>query len=160
MNFTKKSLPELTKLAQISTEIVAQKTKAVNARRAFNGETVITLCESDNGKDFVETVKTAKSSDEWVVTNQIDGKDNSYIISAEIFAKVYNANKDGTYSPVGEQRQMFIVNENISFEPPWGGNFNLQAGGVLVPENGMFYGINPKEFAATYSIIAFKVESQ
>jgi hypothetical protein len=133
----------------------AIKTCLVTCRSAKPGEKVTTLVDNGN---FIETQNTVPTFGAFVVvsnllTNQhcVD-VENSYIISKTKFDNLYQ--RIGTthhYRPTSGAKKVYVVNEDISFKAPWGEMFYLKKGGVLVPDGEGFYGINPLEFASTYS---------
>jgi HEAT repeats len=128
---------------------------AINAKGGF--ETVVI---DENGKAMVETKNKAMQPGDWLVTNQIEGQSNSYIVPAAKFAKLYSASETpGVFNPVGDPKTVFVLPQgtNLEFEAPWGGAMKIRGGGVLVPDEGKFYGINPEEFQATYSVEDWKV---
>lgn len=132
-------------------ETYATKTGKVSARLAERGEEIITLI--DNGT-LVETKNKAPLEQAaYVVTNLIDGHKNEYIVKADKFHQLYEEIEHGVYAAKSKTpKLMYRVTENTTFKTSWGEDFNLYADGYLVPDGDGFYGINPKEFAATYSI--------
>lgn len=117
-----------------------------------------TVVIDDEGNPFTETTNNKINVADMLVTNQIAGYENSYIVGSEKFAKLYNAtdNKE-VFSPIGEERTVYMIPKgtNVSFEAPWGGEMKIRGGGVIVPDEEKFYGINPEEFKATYSEVLF-----
>jgi hypothetical protein len=114
-----------------------------------------TVVIDDEGKPFVETTNKKINVGDMLVTNQIAGYDNSYIISAEKFTKLYTeGSQPDIFNPAGEDRTVYVIPKglNLEFEAPWGGDMKIRAGGVLVPDGEKFYGINPEEFKATHSV--------
>ena len=123
----------------------------INAEGGFK-----TVVIDENGNTMVETVNKSMLPGDHLVTNQIEGQDNSYIVTAAKFAKLYTATDDpAVFNPVGDSRTVFElpVGVNLEFEAPWGGMMKIRSGGVLVPDNEKFYGINPEEFRATYRVV-------
>ena len=114
-----------------------------------------TVVVDDNGKQFIETTNKKLNVGDFLVTNQIEGQDNSYVVPAAKFAKLYTAteNKE-VFNPAGEDRIVFKLplDMNVEFEAPWGGAMKIRGGGVLVADGDKFYGINPEEFKATHRI--------
>jgi hypothetical protein len=116
-----------------------------------------TVVIDDEGKPFLETTNKKINVGDMLVTNQIAGYDNSYVIPAAKFEKLYTVgDQPDTFNPAGEDRTVYSIPQglNLVFEAPWGGDMRIRAGGVIVPESepGKFYGINPEEFKATHSV--------
>lgn len=114
-----------------------------------------TVVIDDNGKTFVETTNKKLNVGDFLVTNQISGYDNSYVVPQEKFAKLYEATeKSNVFNAVAVEKTVFLIPAglNLVFEAPWGGDMKIRAEGVLVPDGDKFYGINPEEFKATHSI--------
>jgi hypothetical protein len=110
----------------------------------------------DNGKAHIETVNKSINLGDWLVTNLIDGNQNSYIIRDEKFTSVYNStSQSDIYTPVDEQRTVYPLPKNmhVEIEAPWGSKMKVRGGGVLIAEGDKFYGINPEEFKATYAFV-------
>lgn len=123
----------------------------INAEGGFK-----TVVIDENGNAMVETVNKSMLPGDYLVTNQIEGQDNSYIVTAAKFAKLYAATNDpGVFNPIGDPRTVFQLpaGVNLEFEAPWGGTMKIRSGGVLVPDGDKFYGINPEEFKATYRVV-------
>jgi len=156
-SFRSVTVEDLLALQKTSETLTAKKSKPVTARAAVPGEEITTLVENPAGGVLEETKNKASEVPSMVVTNMIDGQTNSWIVKKETFDKRYTAdpNQDGKFLPVGAPVEgMFRTKENITFQAPWGSPINLAAGGVVVPDpSGGFYGINPKEFEATYDIL-------
>lgn len=140
----------------IFVELRVRKDIPVRARLGMVGEQLVTLAEGEDGASFVETTNCVKHEGDYVVTNQISGRDNSYIVRAAKFASLYtqDVNDPSLYHPKGEDRTVWRVCENYAIDTHWGSRLNILAGGVLVANGDKFDDINPKEFLATYSILA------
>ncbi len=113
----------------------------------------------ENGELVKETTNKNLNVGDFLVTNQINGYDNSYVVSAEKFKKLYNPTEENNiFEPKEDIKKVYQVAENVKFEAPWGEKIDLYKGGYIVaenntPDNNQFYGINKEEFDATYSII-------
>ena len=144
-------------------KVVVQKTKNVSARKGVVGEEVVTLVD---GGELIETKNTVKNEGDMVVSNIIDGKANSYVVKAEKFEKLYSSTgENGPYKPVSGPIDVFILDRDVMIQrPDWGdsgSDMKLRKGAAIVAEsNGKFYGINPAEFEATYTIVKPKVEKE
>ena len=134
-------------------EITAKKDIPISVRPGEKGEVVSTYVEDGQLK---ETQNTVKDDSSFIVTNQIAGHKNEYILTKEKLHKNYLLTDDpSVWMPKGETKKVYVINKNISFSPSWGGEMKILKGGVIIPEpDGTgFYGIGPKEFQATYSIL-------
>lgn len=131
---------------------LAQKTAQVKAELVGAGTEVITLVQGEDGKLLHEATKTAGADGGYVVTNPTG---EQYLVDVKKFESVYQeTDVAGIYAPVPDPRKVVPVEQNVSFEAPWGGPMRIQEGGVLVhggPND--IYGINPKEYKETYSPI-------
>jgi hypothetical protein len=114
-----------------------------------------TVVIDDEGKLFEETTNKKINVGDMLVTNQIAGYENSYVVPAAKFVNLYTPteNKE-VFNPVATDKTVFLIpeNTNLVFEAPWGGDMKIRAGGVIVPDGEKFYGINPEEFKATHSV--------
>jgi hypothetical protein len=167
MEYTKVDAAKISELIQDGTLIKMTAVKNVPVKAIKLTQDVVdkmlaeggykTVVIDDEGKPFVETTNKKINIGDMLVTNQIAGYDNSYVISAEKFTKLYTAgDQPDIFNPAGEDRTVYAIPKglNLSFEAPWGGEMRIRAGGVIVPESepGKFYGINPEEFKATHSV--------
>lgn len=141
------------------TEIKAKKDVSVFARLGKLGEECVTLAEEIEG--LVETVNTVKKDGDFIVTNMIDGMQNSYIVSAEKFKELYTPvpEKNGEFKPKlkidesgRDDKTLYITDRDMQITAPWGSPMFLKAGAALMPDGEGFYGINPKLFKATYRV--------
>lgn len=128
--------------------------EVVNHMIANGGYQTVVLDEK--GRASVETTNKKLNAGDWLVTNQIATHDNSYVVSSEKFFKLYEkTNTPDVYKPISGVRTAYKIPQdmNLEFEAPWGGMMKIRSGGVLVADGDKFYGINPEEFVATYSIV-------
>jgi len=105
-----------------------------------------------------ETTKTAGADGGYKVTNPTG---EQYLVEPSKFQDRYEESTPGIFVPKFDPVKVSKISENVTFEAPWGGPMNIEAGGVLVygGENDI-YGIQPDEFAATYDIITGAGESK
>ena len=112
-----------------------------------------TVAIDDDGSLLVETTNKKIATGDWILTNQIEGHNNSYVISGAKFPTLYEATPEADiYKPISGVRAVYETSQNFEFEAPWGGDMKIRSGGVLVADGDKFYGINPEEFKATYSV--------
>lgn len=129
---------------------LAQKTAQVKAERVGAGTEVVTLVQGEDGTLLHEATKTAGPDGGYVVTNPTG---EQYLVDVKKFESVYEGTGvEGVFAPIPDPRKVVPVEQNVSFEAPWGGAMRIQSGGVLV-HGGVhdIYGINPKEYQETYS---------
>jgi hypothetical protein len=111
---------------------------------------------TSSGDAEIETINSHINAGDWIVTQLIGGKENSYIVDADDFKELYSKTETpNMYKPRGEERKVYIIPEdmNIELEASWG-KMKIRGGGVILSNGkGGYYGINPEEFRATYSII-------
>ncbi len=115
-----------------------------------------TVVIDDNGNAFVETTNKKINIGDFLVNNQIAGYDNFYIVLSSKFFSLYKKGEGSDiYNPVATQKTVYLIPEgkNLEFEAPWGGLMKIRSGGVIVPEDDNFYGINPEEFKATHIVL-------
>ena len=126
---------------------MARKTAWVAARPAREGERITTRVRGG----LTETTNTAIATD-MVVTNPGGER---YIIRAVKFAERYReTGTAGLYEPRSTPLPVLPVTENVEFLAAWGQLMRIKAGGVLVLNGpGDIYGIQPDEFAQTYSYV-------
>lgn len=125
----------------------AQKTTPVKAEKVEPGTVVETIMA--NG--LVESTKTAGSEGGYRVTNPTG---EQYLVDTAKFEKLYDAAEgaDGIFKPKPSIRKVVDISQNVAFTAPWGYPMYIREGGVLVHEKvGKVYGIQPDEYAATYS---------
>jgi hypothetical protein len=138
--------------------VVAEILTESSINRIFEMGGYPTVCYDDEGNPFVETVNKNIRAGDYLVANVIDGRENCYVINSEKFESLYD-NIEGTsvYRPKGELRTMYRLpmDMNVSFIATWGSEMKVRGGGVLIEEGDSFYGINPEEFKATYTIKSF-----
>ena len=120
----------------------------VTARKAVEGEQIVTTVKDKDANTFTETVNVAQKGD-WIVTN-VGGE--SYIVTNQNFHKLYGEDeKEGTRIPISTPRKLIKIQHNVSFEAPWGETMNIKKGGYLNLDNlNGIYGINPEEFKQTH----------
>jgi hypothetical protein len=154
------TLQKMTVVKDIPVKAVELTQEVVDKMLADGGYKTVVI--DDEGKPFVETTNKKINVGDFLVTNQIAGYDNSYVVPAAKFSKLYTStdNKE-IFNPVGEDRTVYMLPEgkNVVFEAPWGGDMKIRAGGVLVADGDKFYGINPEEFKATHSVKEPKVQN-
>lgn len=117
-----------------------------------------TVCIDDDGFVYIETTNKNLKVGDYIVSNDIAGYDNSYIVPAAKFHQLYDAIDEinGIYKPKGICREVYRLphDMNLRFTAPWGSEMKIRSGGVLIFEEiDKVYGINQEEFEATYSII-------
>lgn len=111
-----------------------------------------TAVETIMANGHVETTKTAGENGGYRVTNPTG---EQYLIEPSKFESRYEESEPGIFVPKFDPVKVCLVNENVTFDAPWGGAMNIQAGGVLVyGGDNDIYGIQPDEFAETYDIIS------
>ena len=133
----------------------AMKIAKVKARPAKKGERVVTY-NSKGG----ETVNTAKSEKDWVVTSlnpnlsvmkYKNGHANEYIVAGDVFVNEYKLLQDDIYDFVGDVRTFIEITNDIAFVAPWGSNEVLYEGSVLnITDKHDIYGVALDEFQKTY----------
>ncbi len=131
---------------------LAQKTAQVKAERVGAGTEVVTLVQGEDGNLLHEATKKAGADGGYIVTNPTG---EQYLVDVKKFESVYQETEvAGVFAPVPDPRKVVPVEQNVSFEAPWGGAMRIQSGGVLV-HGGLndIYGINPKEYQETYSAL-------
>lgn len=131
-----------------------QKSGEITARIGKIGEEIVTIMA--NGLEETKNVVTADENGNsgWVVTNSTGEK---YIVSDSVFRSKYEKIKgtEDRFKPVWNPITATQINENISFNAPWGETQNLIAGGYLVFNKDFddVYGIQQEEFVETYDMI-------
>ena len=126
------------------------KKATVMIRHAEVGEEVVTYVKDKETKQLVEeTRQTVKDDNCYVVTNP---GGEVYVVSKEEIDKRYiKGEKDGEFIAKATPRRLVQIHENISFDAPWGGTMDIQAGGWLnIDDMNGVYGINPEEFNETH----------
>lgn len=125
----------------------ALKAAKVSAEFVEAGTKVDTIMKDGH----VETTNTAPEGGAMKVTNP---SGEQYMVSPEKFASRYALDVDGNYAPIASPVQVKQLEENVAFKAPWGEEMRIKAGDVLVNGGpGDVYGIQPEEFAETYSIL-------
>jgi hypothetical protein len=130
-----------------------KKVSSIQARKASPNEEITTLIDHSSSGALVEEKHVVDSDqDYYILSSTISNKKTESIISASNFNRLYHPTiTAGTYElRQNEPKEMFEVNEDISFLNSFGKTFNLRKTGVLVPDGDGFYGINPDELLATY----------
>lgn len=166
MDYTKVDVTKINELISNGTlkELIAIKdvpVKAIELTQEVVDKMLVaggyeTVVIDEQGKPFVETTNKKINVGDFLVTNQIAGYENSYVVPAAKFATLYNKGEGkDNFMPVGNERKVYLIPEdlNVVFEAPWGGDMKIRANGVLVPDGDKFYGINPEEFKATHNVV-------
>lgn len=125
----------------------AQKTAQVKAEKVGPGTVVETIMA--NG--LAESTKTAGPEGGYRVTNPTG---EQYLVDTAKFEKLYDLveGAEGVFKPKPSLRKVVDIEQNVAFTSPWGAPMYIREGGVLVHEKvGKVYGIQPDEYAATYS---------
>lgn len=138
--------------------IRARKIGFVAARKAEDSEEVETLW---NGS---ETTNTASPGD-WIVTNlsptrevirDKDGNENTYVISAKKFPKLYEETDDenefGQVYKAKNVVEAIFLSGGFEIVAPWGQKQFADVG-YLLSNNGDIYGNNEQTFKKTYEIL-------
>ena len=129
------------------------KVAPVAARLATPGEVIhTTLTTEIGGRLYMlsEESNTAREGD-YVVTNVGSTSNEQYIVRGEKFAKTYEANADGTFTPVPDPRMLTRVPENIMFTTSWGAPAICLAGSYLVTYGPTSFNTLEKDaYAKTY----------
>lgn len=125
----------------------------VTARPAMAGEEIITLVKDKETKQLrEETRQTVKNDGELMVVTNPGGE--VYAPTVKEFNERYiPTEKDGEYLTKATPRRLIQIDEEITFDAPWGGDMTIQAGGWLNIDGlakGDVYGINPEEMAETH----------
>lgn len=126
----------------------------VQIRRAEPGEEVTTV----TGEGHKETTNTAEKGD-YLVRNP-DGEE--YVITKEFYHENYErlAKEEPTTEKFIPHRSIkdavlcIQIDEDLSFEAPWGEKMRIKEGGYLVIqdlEEGDIYGVQEEEFEETYT---------
>lgn len=125
----------------------------VTARPAVVGEEIITLIKDKETKQLrEETRQIATAENPLMVVTNPGGE--VYAPTVEEFNSRYVATEnEGEYLADPKPRRLIQIDEEITFEAPWGGDMTIQAGGWLNIDGlakGDVYGINPEEFNQTH----------
>lgn len=148
------TLKELIAIKDVQVKAIELTQPVVDKILAAGGYKTVVIDEQ--GNSFVETTNKKINVGDFLVTNQISGYDNSYVVPSAKFLTLYNkAEGQDNYMPLANERKVYLIPENLNlvFEAPWGGDMKIRASGVLVPDGDKFYGINPEEFKATHNIV-------
>ncbi len=134
----------------LSVEEVA-KFARIKAEQGELGQEVITKM-ADGLEETRNTVKLDEKTGQpgWIVTNP---GGEQYIVEDSAFNKKYELDPENNeqYKPKGGPVLATQINEDITFEAPWGGDMNIATGGYLVLAGEKdIYGIQKKEFNDTY----------
>ena len=147
------TLTKMTVVKDVPVKAIELTQEVVDKMLAEGGYKTVVI--DDEGKPFVETTNKKINVGDMLVTNQIAGYDNSYVVPAAKFVNLYTSteNKE-VFNPVATDKTVYLIPEgsNLVFEAPWGGDMKIRANGVIVPDGEKFYGINPEEFKATHSV--------
>ena len=131
-----------------------QKTGKINARVGEIGEEIFTIM-SNGLKETKNTVTADENGNPgWVVTNLTGEK---YIIPDITFRKKYEkiVGTEDEYRPIWNPINAVKIDENLSFQAPWGEMQQLVAGGYLIfnKDTDDIYGVQEEEFISTYELI-------
>jgi len=88
-----------------------------------------TVVETVMANGLSETTKTAGENGGYKVTNP---SGEQYLIEPSKFEARYEEKSEGLFVPNYDPVKIMKIDENVKFEAPWGGDMNIQAGGVLV----------------------------
>lgn len=147
------TLTKMTVVKDVPVKAIVLTQEVVDKMLAEGGYKTVVI--DDEGKLFEETTNKKINVGDMLVTNQIAGYENSYVVPSAKFVNLYTPteNKE-VFNPVATDKTVYSIpeNTNLVFEAPWGGDMKIRAGGVIVPDGEKFYGINPEEFKATHSV--------
>ncbi len=136
-----------------SDKFMGVKVAPVVARKAVPGEVIHTVLTTEiGGKLYLlsEESNTAREGD-YVVTNVGSTSNEQYIVRGEKFAKTYEPNADGTFTPVSDPRMLSRVPENIMFMTSWGAPAICLASSYLVTYGPTSFNTLEKDaYAKTY----------
>jgi hypothetical protein len=142
---------------------IARKTKAVDARPAVAGETIVTAIKGEG----VETTSKPAEAGDWVVRNRCPETGNEeYLVKAAKFPGRYGeAQSDPdaagyrAFVPKGSEMGYFMVSPaegDFSFTAPWGEAMVAKTGDAIVQspaDPADTYRIAAASFACTYEIV-------
>ena len=132
----------------------AQKTVPVTAREGIVGEQVDTRPRANyDGQMYTieETKNSVKVEGSKVVKNP-DGEE--YIVKPEAFDKKYTEISPGEYQPVSSPIKYVILQEDIVFPAPWGGEMlGLKGAALNITNLDDIYAIQNSAFESTYTPI-------
>ena len=125
----------------------AIKTATVKARRVKENEMIKTKTSDGLFETVNVGIKDEKGELGWVVTNP---SGEQYIINNDEFNKTYTQMQNGEYIK-GKPVLTMKLEENITFNAPWGEEMKVKSGGYLII-NGKddIYGIQEVSFNETY----------
>ena len=130
------------------------KTSAVTAKVGTVGQYVRTVMQ--NGmEETVNCIATDRETGhpDWIVTNPTG---ECYVVRDSVFRDKYIPDGEtiGRFLSKGKPVAGVRIDENISFEAPWGEEMRIAAGGVLILNGAQdIYGIQAEEFASTYRVL-------
>lgn len=154
------SLTKMTVVKDVPIKAIELTQEIVDKMLAEGGYKTVVI--DDEGKPFVETTNKKINVGDMLVTNQIAGYDNSYVVPAAKFINLYTTTENKEiFNPVATDKTVYLIPKetNLVFEAPWGGDMKIRSGGVIVPDGEKFYGINPEEFKATHSVKEPKIQN-
>lgn len=126
---------------------MAQKTAEITAERVPEGFEVTTIMADGH----TETKNVAGPGGAFLATNP---GGEQYLIKPDKLERLYDLMPSGRYRPKPEMISFLATPVDVTFKAPWGEVMNIKAGGALVNRGGDdIYGIQPKEFNDTYSVI-------
>lgn len=155
----KGTLKEMTVVKDVPVKAVELTEKVVEEVLAQGGYKTVAI--DKDGNLFPETTNKKINVGDFLVTNQIEGYENSYVVPAAKFANLYTPTENKEiFNPVATDKKVYLIPEgtNLEFEAKWGPMF-IRGGGVVVPDDEKFYGINPEELKATHSVKAPAVQN-
>jgi len=141
--------------------VKAEKKGIVIAREAKENEELDVYTKNGN----FEGHETAQKGDMILTRANDDGTPyvddyshiNSWKVSRETFEKKYdtaNPIKEGVYKPASGVQLFIQINDDISFDAPWGERQNIRTHGYLnITDLNDLYGIAEEEFKETYKYI-------
>ncbi len=129
----------------------------VEAEQGVPGQKITTIMKDGHVEVSDVVVKVDENGNpDWIVTNPTGEK---YAVPHKKFVKRYDieAGKDGKHAPKGSAIEAIQIDEEISFDVPWGENgapveMTIKKGGYLnITDLGDIYGIQEEEFKKTYA---------
>ena len=149
-----------------SEKFVATKTAPVEARLGKVGEQIHTtlktvyggkeyiLSEEDNVVEERDMGDGGKCED-IVVTNVNSTSNEQYVVKANKFSSMYEANLDSTFTPRPDPRELTRVSENVVIVTAWGAPAVCLAGSYIVTYDAASNDYNTIEkgaFESTYTV--------
>lgn len=123
-------------------KVVATKTAPVEARAGRVGEKVDTVLYTErNSRLYIlseesntvgEREVDGQMLPDVVVTNSNSTSNESYVVKANKFGKLYDPSQDGTWVPVPDARQLCQVDEDVVIITAWGSEAVCLKGSYIV----------------------------